>query len=97
MKSSESDPADKKKRRVSWFETIDLLSHTVHHHHRRVFFTDQFGLFSFFLQIGFRDRRIIEYENRIRAYSTPDKVFRYFASLQARPELDANPEVRKER
>ncbi|EDO46619.1 predicted protein [Nematostella vectensis] len=31
---------------------------------------------------SFRDRRIIEYENRIRQYSTPDKVFRYFASLK---------------
>ncbi|CAL1298357.1 unnamed protein product [Larinioides sclopetarius] len=31
---------------------------------------------------GFRDRKIIEYENRIRAYSTPDKIFRYFASLK---------------
>lgn len=26
--------------------------------------------------------QIIEYENRIRAYSTPDKVFRYFATIQ---------------
>ncbi|KAL0270498.1 UNVERIFIED_CONTAM: hypothetical protein PYX00_007894 [Menopon gallinae] len=33
-------------------------------------------------KIGFRDRKIIEYENRIRQYSTPDKVFRYFATLQ---------------
>lgn len=33
-------------------------------------------------QPGFRDRKIIEYENRIRAYSTPDKIFRYFASLR---------------
>ena len=32
-------------------------------------------LFFFFLQI-------IEYENRIRQYSTPDKTFRYFATLQ---------------
>jgi hypothetical protein len=32
--------------------------------------------------IGFRDRKIIEYENRIRHFSTPDKVFRYFATLQ---------------
>lgn len=31
---------------------------------------------------GFRDRKIIEYENRIRAYSTPDKIFRYFATLR---------------
>jgi hypothetical protein len=31
---------------------------------------------------GFRDRKIIEYENRIRMYSTPDKVFRYFASIK---------------
>ncbi|XP_076655267.1 mitochondrial calcium uptake 1 isoform X2 [Halictus rubicundus] len=33
-------------------------------------------------KIGFRDRKIIEYENRVRHYSTPDKVFRYFATLQ---------------
>lgn len=26
--------------------------------------------------------QIMEYENRIRQYSTPDKVFRYFATLQ---------------
>ncbi|KAK3719415.1 hypothetical protein QZH41_015667, partial [Actinostola sp. cb2023] len=31
---------------------------------------------------SFKARRIIEYENRIRQYSTPDKVFRYFASLK---------------
>lgn len=31
---------------------------------------------------GFRDRRIIGYEDRIRAYSTPDKIFRYFATLK---------------
>ncbi|OQV13724.1 Calcium uptake protein 1, mitochondrial [Hypsibius exemplaris] len=31
---------------------------------------------------GFRDRKIIEYENRVRAYSTPDKVFRLFATLK---------------
>jgi len=34
-------------------------------------------------KVGFRERKIIEYENRIRHYSTPDKVFRYFATLQA--------------
>ncbi|XP_076756342.1 mitochondrial calcium uptake 1 isoform X2 [Xylocopa sonorina] len=33
-------------------------------------------------KIGFRERKIIEYENRMRHYSTPDKVFRYFATLQ---------------
>ncbi|XP_042224854.1 calcium uptake protein 1 homolog, mitochondrial-like isoform X8 [Homarus americanus] len=32
--------------------------------------------------VGFRDRKIIEYENRIRQYSTPDKIFRYFATLK---------------
>jgi len=26
--------------------------------------------------------QIIEYENRMRQFSTPDKVFRYFATLQ---------------
>jgi len=33
-------------------------------------------------KIGFRDRKIIEYENRIRQYSAPDKVFRYFATYK---------------
>ncbi|XP_029174818.1 calcium uptake protein 1 homolog, mitochondrial-like isoform X2 [Nylanderia fulva] len=33
-------------------------------------------------KIGFRDRKIIEYENRIRSYSTPDKIFRYFATVK---------------
>ncbi|XP_072745593.1 calcium uptake protein 1 homolog, mitochondrial isoform X1 [Anoplolepis gracilipes] len=33
-------------------------------------------------KIGFRDRKIIEYENRIRLYSTPDKIFRYFATVK---------------
>uniref|UniRef100_A0A1I8GTW3 C2H2-type domain-containing protein n=1 Tax=Macrostomum lignano TaxID=282301 RepID=A0A1I8GTW3_9PLAT len=33
-------------------------------------------------RLGFRERRIIAYEDRIRAYSTPDKIFRYFATLQ---------------
>lgn len=39
------------------------------------------------LPLGRRLRRpaaeqIIEYENRIRHFSTPDKVFRYFATIQ---------------
>ncbi|KAM6916397.1 calcium uptake protein 1, mitochondrial isoform 1-T1 [Xenentodon cancila] len=33
-------------------------------------------------RVGFRDRKVMEYENRIRAYSTPDKIFRYFATLK---------------
>uniref|UniRef100_A0A0B7A398 EF-hand domain-containing protein n=1 Tax=Arion vulgaris TaxID=1028688 RepID=A0A0B7A398_9EUPU len=37
-------------------------------------------------KIGFRDRRIIGYEDRIRAYSTPDKIFRYFATLKVNQE-----------
>ncbi len=32
--------------------------------------------------IGFRNRKIIQYENRIRQYSTPDKIFRYFATFK---------------
>ena len=31
---------------------------------------------------GFRTRKIITYENRIRSYSTPDKIFRYFATIK---------------
>ena len=30
---------------------------------------------------GFKEKKIIEYENRLRAYSTPDKIFRYFADV----------------
>nr|CAD7443437.1 unnamed protein product [Timema bartmani] len=42
-------------------------------------------------KIGFRERKIMEYENRIRQYSTPDKVFRYFATLQvAHPNGDSH-------
>ena len=33
-------------------------------------------------KLGFKDRKIIEYENRIRSYSTPDKIFRYFATYR---------------
>ncbi|XP_055639199.1 calcium uptake protein 1 homolog, mitochondrial-like isoform X2 [Toxorhynchites rutilus septentrionalis] len=33
-------------------------------------------------KIGFRDRKIIEYENRMRSFSTPDKIFRYFATVK---------------
>ena len=33
-------------------------------------------------KVGFRDRKIIDYENRIRNYSTPEKIFRYFASYK---------------
>jgi len=33
-------------------------------------------------KIGFRERKIIEYENRIRAFSYPDKIFRYFATVK---------------
>ncbi|OON18840.1 EF hand, partial [Opisthorchis viverrini] len=33
-------------------------------------------------RMGFRDRKFIAYEDRIRAYSTPDKIFRYFATLK---------------
>ena len=34
-------------------------------------------------KVGFRDRKIIDYENRLRAYSAPDKIFRYFATYRA--------------
>lgn len=43
-------------------------------------------------RVGFRDRKIIEYENRIRDYSTPDKIFRYFATLRVHSE-GMEPEV----
>lgn len=31
---------------------------------------------------SFRNQRKIAYENRLRAFSTPDKIFRYFATLK---------------
>lgn len=31
---------------------------------------------------SFRNRKIIQYENRLRQFSTPDKIFRYFATAQ---------------
>lgn len=37
-------------------------------------------------KVGFRNRKIIEYENRIRQYSTPDKIFRYFATYKVTDE-----------
>ncbi|UJR13403.1 hypothetical protein I4U23_000418 [Adineta vaga] len=33
-------------------------------------------------KVSFRDKKKIAYENRLRAYSTPDKIFRYFATLK---------------
>lgn len=36
--------------------------------------------------------QIIEYENRIRQFSTPDKVFRYFATIQV-PTSDDRYEI----
>ena len=38
-------------------------------------------------KVGFRERKIIDYENRIRSFSTPDKIFRYFASYKVRTVL----------
>ena len=35
--------------------------------------------------------QIIEYENRIRQYSTPDKVFRYFATIHDGVEVFMTP------
>ena len=41
-------------------------------------------------KIGFRDRKIIDYENRIRAYSTPDKIFRYFATYKSTQDAEVS-------
>jgi len=38
----------------------------------------------------FRERKIINYENRLRAFSTPDKLFRYFATLASYPPDDSH-------
>ena len=32
---------------------------------------------------GFRKKKLMQYENKIRRYAQPDKVFRYFATVQA--------------
>lgn len=37
--------------------------------------------------------QIIEYENRMRQFSTPDKVFRYFATIQVPHSHGDNYEV----
>lgn len=37
-------------------------------------------------RISLHDRHFIAYEDRIRAYSTPDKIFRYFATLSIQEE-----------
>ena len=42
-------------------------------------------------KIGFRDRKIIDYENRIRTYSAPDKIFRYFATYKAIVDSEVKP------
>lgn len=39
-------------------------------------------LFIYFFVIIFICFKIIEYENRIRQFSTPDKIFRYFATVR---------------
>ena len=36
--------------------------------------------------------QMIEYENRIRNFSTPDKIFRYFATLKIDNEVFMTPE-----
>lgn len=41
---------------------------------------------------GFRDRRIMSYEDRLRAYSTPDKLFRYFATVRMVDSIYMTPE-----
>ena len=32
--------------------------------------------------VGFRDQRIIAYEDRLKLYSTPDKIFRLCATIR---------------
>ena len=40
--------------------------------------------------ITLHDRHFIAYEDRIRAYSTPDKIFRYFATLNIQERDDSS-------
>ena len=42
---------------------------------------------------SFRDQRKIAYENRLRAFSTPDKIFRYFATLKVFDEDHADGKI----
>eukprot|EP00117_Sycon_ciliatum_P041537 scpid71809/ scgid30363/ Calcium uptake protein 1, mitochondrial; Calcium-binding atopy-related autoantigen 1 homolog len=37
-------------------------------------------------RLSFHDRNVMAYEDRIRSYSTPDKIFRYFATLKTKDE-----------
>lgn len=36
-------------------------------------------------------KQIIEYENRMRLFSTPDKIFRYFATVKLSTEIFMTP------
>jgi hypothetical protein len=44
-------------------------------------------------RVSFKNRKIIQYENRIRQYSTPDKIFRYFATLKVWNDKTSDYEV----
>ena len=41
----------------------------------------------------FKQKRMMEYENKLRLHSNPDKVFRYFATVQAVTDDDRANEV----
>ncbi len=38
-------------------------------------------------RVSFHDQRVISYENRLRSFSTPDKLFRLFATLNITMEV----------
>uniref|UniRef100_A0A915IBZ6 EF-hand domain-containing protein n=1 Tax=Romanomermis culicivorax TaxID=13658 RepID=A0A915IBZ6_ROMCU len=40
-------------------------------------------------KITFRDKKVITYENRLREFSAPEKIFRYFATLKIYPAGEA--------
>lgn len=79
---SESEVDTKKKRyrkekvgfRDRKVSSFNVLFHTIIFHQFFIFGTI-FNYFFYFIQI-------IEYENRMRSYSTPDKIFRYFATVK---------------
>ena len=48
-------------------------------------------------RVSFHDRSVMAYEDRIRAYSTPDKIFRYFATLRVKGERERGREGGRER
>lgn len=81
LSESESDSeVDTKKKRYRK-EKIGFRDRKVYIPLTEMFISSFFLLFSH-LFFYFCLQQIIEYENRMRSYSTPDKIFRYFATVK---------------